>query len=126
MATTSTQGLVQALFDLVWADNIVSPEEVNAMTTILRKLGFSLAEVICLLDQNLMEPPKDREPVKLEEIFASREEQNSALEALMTVCFSTGSIDPEQMGYIEGLIVRMGLSVAELEELRKQVVASAG
>lgn len=105
---------------MVWADDIVSPEEVEALTSILRQLGFSLSEVICLLDKNLSEPPDDRSPVQIEELFPSREDQKMALQALMTICFSTGSIDPEQVGYIEGLVMRMGLSAQELEELRKQ------
>ena len=116
----STHGLVKALFQMVWADDIVSPEEVEALTSILRQLGFSLSEVICLLDKNLSEPPDDRSPVQIEELFPSREDQKMALQALMTICFSTGSIDPEQVGYIEGLVMRMGLSAQELEELRKQ------
>ena len=105
---------------MVWADDIVSPEEVEALTSILRQLGFSLSEVICLLDKNLSEPPDDRSPVQIEELFPSREDQKMALQALMTICFSTGSIDPEQVGYIEGLVMRMGLSAQELEELRKR------
>ncbi len=115
----STHGLVQALFHMVWADDIVSPEEVTALTSILRQLGFSLAEVVCLLDKNLSEPPADRDPVRLEELFPSREDQKRALQLLMTICFSTGSIGPEQMGYIEGLVLRMGLSAQELEGLRR-------
>jgi len=120
--TKTAIGLVQALFHMVWADDIVSPEEVRALTVILRQLGFSLPDVICLLDANLSEPPKDPPPSNLDELFPSREDQKTALQALMTICFSTGSIDAAQVGYIEGLVVRMGLSSQELEELRKRAM----
>lgn len=118
----SNHGLVQALFQMAWADDIVTPEEVEALTTVLRKLGFSLSQVICLLDQNLSEPPSESAPLVLENLFENREDQKTALQHLMTVCFSTGSIDPEQVGYIEGLVVRMGLGAEELEELRQRAV----
>jgi hypothetical protein len=104
---------------MAWADDVVSPEEVQALTAILRQLGFSLAEVICLLDENLSKRPEDQPPISLDNLFPSREDQKKALLALMTICFSTGSIGPEQMGYIEGLVVRMGLTAEELEELRR-------
>ena len=121
----STQGLLKALFHMAWDDGIVSPEEVEVLAMILRRLGFSLPEVISILDTNLAEPPKDQEPVPLEKLFASREEQKSALQALMMVCFSTGSIAPGQVGYIEGLVRRMGLSAQELEALRKRAMEAS-
>ena len=121
----STHGLIQALFHMVWADGVVSPEEVEALTSILKQFGFSLADIICLLDQHLSEPPEDLAPVRLDEWFESRDDQKRALLALMKVCFSTGSIDAEQIGYIEGLVVRMGLSAQELEELRQMAMGSA-
>lgn len=117
--SNSTHGLVQALFHMVWADDVVSPEEVEALTTVLRQLGFPLSEVICLLDKNLSEPPEDGPPLMLDQLFENREDQKIALQALMTICFSTGSIGPEQVGYIEGLVMRMGLSAEELESLRQ-------
>ena len=120
----STHGLIKALFHMVWADNVVSPEEVEVLTSLLREFGFSLPEVICLLDERLAEPPEDWSPVKLEDWFENREDQKKALSALMKVCFSTGKIDAEQVGYIEGLVVRMGLSAQELEELRKQAMGA--
>jgi hypothetical protein len=118
----STHGLVQALFQMVWADDVVTPEEVQVLTAVLRQLGFPLAEVICLLDQNLSERPRDQAPINITELFDNREDQKKALQVLMTICFSTGSIDPEQVGYIEGLVMRMGLSAQELEVLRKQAM----
>lgn len=121
----STHGLIKALFHMVWADGVVSPEEVEALTSILKQFGFSLADIICLFDENLSEPPKDLSPVRLDEWFENREDQKRALLALMKVCFSTGSIDADQIGYIEGLVVRMGLSAQELEELRQMAMGSA-
>jgi hypothetical protein len=115
-------GLVQALFQMVWSDNIVSPEEVSALTVVLRKMRYSLPEVICLLDENLSEPPEEAPPLMLDHLFETREEQKKALEALMTICFSTGSIGPEQIGFIEGLVVRMGLTAQELEQLRQNAM----
>ena len=115
-------GLEQALFQMVWADDVVSPEEVSALFVILREMGYSLSEVICLLDQNLTEPPEESPPLMLDHLFESREDQKKALQALMTICFSTGSIDPEQIGYIEGLVVRMGLTAQELDELRQKAM----
>jgi hypothetical protein len=117
-------GLVQALFQMVWADDIVSPEEVSALSVVLRQLGYSLPEVICLLDENLSEPPAEAPPLMLDHLFETRDEQKQALQALMTICFSTGSIDPEQIGYIEGLVVRMGLTAEELEVLRQGAMRS--
>lgn len=118
-------GLVQALFQMAWSDNVVSPQEVSTLTSVLRNLGYSLPEVICLLDKNLSQPPEESPPLMLDHLFATREEQMQALQALMTVCFSTGKIGPEQIGYIEGLVVRMGLSAEELEELRRKAIPHA-
>jgi hypothetical protein len=113
-------GLEQALFQMVWADDIVSPEEVRALFVVLREMGYSLPEVICLLDQNLSEPPEESPPLMLDHLFENRDDQKRALQALMTICFSTGSIGPEQIGYIEGLVVRMGLTADELDDLRQK------
>lgn len=114
--------LIKALFQVVWADEVVSPEEARALTNVLRKLGLSAPEVICLLDQNLSQPPEDREPVPLDQVFTDKAQQMAAMQALMTVCFSGGQIKPEQVGYIEGLVIRMGLDAQELESLRNKAV----
>ena len=107
---------------MVWADDVVSPEEVSALLVVLRGMGYSLPEVICLLDQNLSEPPAESPPLMLDHLFETRQEQKQALQALMTVCFCTGSIDPGQIGYIEGLVVRMGLTAEELDDLRRKAM----
>ncbi len=114
--------LIKALFQVVWADEVVSPEEARALANVLRKLGVSAPEVICLLDKNLSQPPEDREPVPLEQFFPDKTQQMDAMQALMTVCFSGGQIKPEQVGYIEGLVIRMGLDAAELETLRRKAI----
>ncbi|MCA9793806.1 MAG: TerB family tellurite resistance protein [Candidatus Eremiobacteraeota bacterium] len=116
----SLQAVIRALFQVAWADQVVSPVEVNALTNILRHFGLSLPEVICLLDQNLAEPPEGA-PVPLDQYFDDRETRMLALQSLMTVCFADGVLQPEEAGYIEGLVVRMGLGAAELEEVRQKV-----
>lgn len=114
--------LIKALFQVVWVDDVVSPHEAKALADVLRKLGVSPPEIICLLDENLSQPPTDQEPVPLEQVFTDRAEQMEAMQALMTVCFSDGQIKPEQLGYIEGLVVRMGLTSSELETLRQKAM----
>ena len=116
----SLQAVIRALFQVAWADQVVSPVEGNALTNILRHFGLSLPEVICLLDQNLAEPPEGA-PVPLDQYFDDRETRMLALQSLMTVCFADGVLQPEEAGYIEGLVVRMGLGAAELEEVRQKV-----
>ena len=116
----SLQAVIRALFQVAWADQVVSPVEVNALTNILRHFGLSLPEVICLLDQKLAEPPEGA-PVPLDQYFDDRETRMLALQSLMTVCFADGVLQPEEAGYIEGLVVRMGLGAAELEEVRQKV-----
>jgi hypothetical protein len=120
----SINGLVKALFHLTWADGVVSPEEVRTLTSIFRRLGFPLSEVICLLDENLSKPPTDTSPVQLDLLFPDQASRMAALEMLMTVCFSEGAIQPEQVGYIEGLVIRMGLDYNDLEQLRQKAMAA--
>jgi hypothetical protein len=118
--------LVRGLFQLVWADDVVSPNEVHALTTVLLRLGFSLPEVICLLDANLAAPPPARTALPLDQLFASRRPSEEELKLLLAVCFSEGSIQPEQIGYIEGLILRLGLRADDLERLRDEAMQTLG
>ena len=120
----SIDGLVKALFHLTWADGVVSPEEVRTLTSVFRQLGFPLSEVICLLDQNLSTPPADTSPVQLDLLFPDQASRMAALQMLMTVCFSEGSIQPEQVGYIEGMVIRMGIDYNDLEKLRQNAMAA--
>lgn len=114
--------LVEGLFQLVWADDVVSPNEVQALTAVLLHLGFSLPEVICLLDSHLAAPPPARTSLPLDQLFSHRLPNEEELKLLLAVCFSEGSIGPEQIGYIEGLILRLGLSAEDLERLRWQAM----
>ncbi len=114
------QQLSLALFQVAWADEAVSPQEVQGLMTVFRQLGWSLPEVICLLDRNLSQRPSS-EPVELEKIFADRESRLEAMQALLTVCFADGVLQPQQLGYIEGLIYRMGITVEELKLLKERV-----
>lgn len=115
---------MKALFQLIWADDVVSPNEVQALTTVLSRLGFSTPEVICLLDGNLAAPPAARTPLPLDQIFGPRRPSEEELKLLLAICFSEGSIQPEQVGYIEGLILRLGLSAGDLERMRLEAVQS--
>lgn len=115
--------LVAALFQLVWADDVVSPREVQALSAVLTRLGFTPPEVICLLDTHLAAPPPTKTNLPLNQIFTSRPPSREELKLLLTICFSEGSIQPEQIGYIEGLILRLGLSAVDLESLRAEAVA---
>ncbi len=114
--------LITALFHLVWADDIVTPNEVAALSVVLRKLGLSLPEVICLMDQNLAAPPPQQTALPLDQLFAHRRPSEDDLRLLLSICFSDGSIQPEQIGYIEGLILRLGLTSHELEQLRTEAI----
>ncbi len=114
--------LVQGLFQLVWADDVVSPNEVQALTTVLLRLGFSLPEVIELLDSRLAAPPAQRTNLPLDQLFAHHRPSEDELKLLLAICFSEGSIQPEQVGYIEGLILRLGLGADELERLRLEAL----
>lgn len=114
--------LITALFQLVWADDVVTPNEVAALSLVLRKLGLTLPEVICLMDQNLAAPPPQKTALPLDQLFAHRRPSEKELRLLLSICFSDGSIQPEQVGYIEGLILRLGLTSNELERLRTEAV----
>ncbi len=115
------QKLAQALFQVAWADDVVSPAEVHALTEVLRRLGLPLSEVLCLLDQNLTDRPQGP-PVPLDQILGDRGHQLVALEALMRVCFADGVLQPAEVGYMEGLVIRMGIQADELESLRQKVL----
>lgn len=112
--------LVKGLFHLVSADDVVSPSEAQALAAVLGRLGFSLPEVICLLDGNLAPPPAFRTELPLDQLFAHRRPTEEELKLLLAVCFSEGAIQPEQIGYIEGLILRLGLPAQDLDRLRHE------
>lgn len=114
--------LVHGLFHLAWADDVVSPSEVQALSTILQRLGYTLPETICLLDRHLAAPPAARTSLPLDQIFAHRRPGEEELRMLLAICFSEQAIQPEQIGYIEGLILRLGLSAEELERLRQEAM----
>ncbi len=118
------EGFIRVLFQMVWADDVVTPNEVQAVMGILRQLGLSHPDILCLLDRNLTEKPSEP-PVPLDQIFQDRELQMEALRSVMTVCLADGQLQPEVLGYIEGTIIRMGVTAAELEEIRHQAVASS-
>ena len=123
---TQHEALVKGLFQLVWADDVVSPNEVHALTAVLLRLGFSLPEVICLLDGNLAAPPPNRTNLPLDQIFANHRPSEEELKLLLAICFSEGTIQPAQIGYIEGLILRLGLSAEDLERLRADALGTLG
>lgn len=116
------ESLVKGLFQLVWADDVVSPNEVEALTAILLRLGYSLSETICLLDSNLAAPPPSKTDKPLDQLFGPDLPTREELKFLLMIGFSEGSIGPEQLGYIEGLILRMGLTATELDQLRIEAV----
>jgi uncharacterized tellurite resistance protein B-like protein len=113
----SLQGFVKVLFQMVWADGVVSSNEVQAMMSILRRLGLSHPQILCLMDQNLTEAPTEP-PVPLDQIFQERAHQVEALKSVMTICMADGLMQPEILGYLEGTIIRMGITAAELEAIR--------
>jgi uncharacterized tellurite resistance protein B-like protein len=117
------QGFVKVLFQMVWADGMVSPNEVQAMIGILRRLGIPHPEIICLMDRNLTERPTDP-AVPLDEIFEDRELQVEALKSVMTICMADGHMQPEILGYLEGTIIRMGVTASELEAIRKEALGN--
>ena len=116
--TPELKGFIQILFQMVWADDVITPNEVECLLSTLQRLGLSHPEVVCLLDQNLTEKPTN--PIaSLDELFPNKEHQVQALKSVMKVCLADGKLQPEVMGYLEGNIIRMGVSAAELEEIRK-------
>lgn len=116
------ESLVKGLFQLIWADDVVTPNEVEALVTVLTHLGYSLPETICLLDAQLAAPPPSKTDLPLDQLFGPNLPSREELKLLLMIGFSEGSIGPEQLGYIEGLILRMGLTSAELEELRVEAM----
>ena len=123
MSSGALDKFIKALFQVAWLDDVISPGEVQALSTTLRRLGLPLPEVICLMDQHLCEKPQG-EPVKPDELFGDRSTQMEALQSLMNVCMADGALQPEEMGYLEGLIIRMGVTRSELETLRKNAMPS--
>ena len=103
---------------MIWADGAVSANEVQAMIGILRRLELPHPEIICLLDRNLTEKPTEP-PIPLDQIFQDREVQLEALKSVMTICMADGQMQPEILGYLEGTIIRMGITSAELEAIRQ-------
>lgn len=112
------KSFIQILFQMVWADGVVTSNEVASLLETLQKLGLSHPEVICLLDQNLTEKPT-ASPPPIHEIFPDKGRQMQALTTVMRVCLADGKLQPEVLGYLEGNIIRMGVSAEELESIRK-------
>ncbi|MGE0490077.1 MAG: hypothetical protein AB7S38_12795 [Vulcanimicrobiota bacterium] len=115
------QGFVKILFQMVWADDVVTPNEVKAVTGVLRQLGLTHPQIVCMLDANLTEKPTDP-PVPLDEIFEDRNFQLEALKSVMKICLADGRLQPEVQGYIEGTIIRMGVTASELEAIRQETM----
>lgn len=114
----SLQGFVKVLFQMVWADGVVSPNEVRALLGIFRQIGIPHPQILCLMDQNLTTRPTEP-PVPLDQIFQDRALQMEALKSVMTICMADGTMQPEILGYLEGTIIRMGISAEELESIRR-------
>ena len=108
---------IQVLFQVAWADDVISPDEVQALHRTLRQLGLTPPEIICLMDRNLTEKPLDP-PEPLDQIFEDREVQMEALQSVMNLCLADGVLQPEELGYLEGLVLRMGLTAQELDAMR--------
>lgn len=123
MSAGAFDNFIKALFQVAWLDDVISPGEVHALSTTLKRLGLPLPEIICLMDQNLTEKPEG-EPMKPDELFGDRAVQMEALQSLMNICMADGSIQAEEMGYLEGLIIRMGVTQSELETLRRNAEQS--
>lgn len=113
------QQFIKVLFQVAWADEVVSPSEVQALMTTLRQLGIPLPEVISLMDRNLGRKP-ELPPTAIDEIFEDREVQLEALQLVMNICMADGCLQPEELGYLEGLVIRMGVTSTELEQIRKR------
>ena len=74
------------------------------------------------MDRHLTEKPS-APPVPLDEIFEDRDLQMEAMKSVMTICMADGKMQPEILGYLEGSIIRMGITASELESIRKAAVA---
>jgi hypothetical protein len=118
------QGFIKVLFQMIWADGRVSPNEVHALFGVLRSLDIPHPKILCLMDQNLTQKPTEP-PVPLDEIFKDRNLQMEALKSVMTICMADGKMQPEILGYLEGTIIRMGITASELEAIRKGAVESS-
>lgn len=118
----SIQGFIKVLFQMVWADGIVSPNEVQALLGIFRQMGIPHPQILCLMDQNLTTRPAEP-PVPLDQIFQDRALQVEALKSVMRICMADGAMQPEILGYLEGTIIRMGISAEELESIRRAAAA---
>lgn len=118
----AVQNFVKVLFQMVWADGVVSPNEVRAVMGTLRQMGFPHPQIITLLDKNLTEKPTES-AVPLDQIFQDRNLQLEAIKSVMKICMADGEMQPEILGYLEGTMIRMGLSAPELEAIRR---AAAG
>lgn len=102
---------------MIWADGSVSPGQVHVLMGILRRMGIPHPQIICLMDQNLIKRPTEP-PVTLDQIFVDRASLLEALKSVMAICLSDGLIQPEILGYLEGTIIRMGITASELEAIR--------
>lgn len=112
------ENFVKVLFQMVWADGVVSPNEVQALVGIMKRMGIPHPQMLCLMDQNLTEKPTEP-PVPLDEIFADKSLQLEALKAVMKICLADGQMQPEILGYLEGTIIRMGITAPELDAIRQ-------
>jgi hypothetical protein len=112
------ESFIKVIFQMVWADGVVSPNEVTAVIDILRRMGIPHPQMICLMDQHLTEKPTDP-PVPLDQIFQDRNLQLEALKSVMKICLADGQMQPEILGYLEGTIIRMGITAPELDAIRR-------
>ncbi len=77
-----------------------------------------------MLDSQLAAPPASRTALPLDQLFAHQRPGEDELKLLLAICFSEGTIQPEQVGYIEGLILRLGLTADDLERLRREALGA--
>lgn len=112
--------VLQAFFELAWADGTITPREAQFLSVVASEMDISLGARIPLLVHGLTKPPTTK-TTNLGDILIDEEERYQVAERLVTLCFLTPELSFKQTQTLASLALQLGIRAEELEEMRLRV-----
>ncbi len=116
----SKKTILEAFFELAWADGELSSVDVDFLCSMAEDLEFNLGERLALLVQGLVEPPtasvKNLASIDLDEM-----EKYQVVERMVALCLRKEHISPQRGQMLGQLALQLGIRAQELEEMRRRV-----